>query len=120
MKISRILIEMSSTLIRAISPISIPVGLPYVEEAFIARTYQFDGTLTSRRSDQALITDPERATQQALDLVLKGKVQALNGSEVKIHADTLCVHGDNPNAVVLLARVRNKGGKRASKFCHWT
>jgi len=83
-------------------------SLPYAEEAFIDRTYQSDGTLTSRRSDQALITDPERATQQALDLVLRGRVQALNGSEVKIHADTLCVHGDNPNAVVLLTRVRNK------------
>ena len=66
------------------------------------------GDGTPIRSDQALITDPERATQQALDLVLRGRVQALNGSEVKIHADTLCVHGDNPNAVVLLTRVRNK------------
>ena len=83
-------------------------GLPYAEEAFIDRTYQSDGTLISRKSDQALITDPERASQQALDLVLRGRMQALNGSEVKIHADTLCVHGDNPNAVALLTQVRNK------------
>ena len=84
------------------------IGLPYAAEAFLDRTYQRDGTLTSRSSNQALITDPEKAARQALDLVLKGRTVALDGSEVMIHADTLCVHGDNPNAVALLTQVRNK------------
>jgi UPF0271 protein len=83
-------------------------GLDYAQEAFIDRTYQSGGALTPRTSGQALITDPEKAAQQALDIVLKGTVQATDGAEVVIQADTLCVHGDNPNTPLVLAAVRQR------------
>jgi len=85
---------------------AIQIGLACAQEAFIDRTYQNDGTLTSRHSDKALISDPEKAAQQALSIVLAGKVQAVDGTPVEIRADTLCVHGDNPNAVSVLTEVR--------------
>jgi 5-oxoprolinase (ATP-hydrolysing) subunit A len=90
------------------------VGLAFAEEAFIDRTYQADGTLMKRgSSEEALIADPERAAQQALSIVLEGKVRAADGTQVEIHADTLCVHGDNPNAVSVLREVRDKLLKNA-------
>lgn len=95
------------------------VGLAYAQEAFMDRTYQNDGTLTSRHSDMALISDPERAAQQALSIVLEGKVQAIDGTRVEIRAETLCVHGDNPNAVSVLTEVRKRlldNGVKISPF----
>jgi len=84
------------------------LGLPFAQEAFIDRTYLADGTLMKRGSETALITAPERAAQQALGIVLERKVRAVDGAEVEIHADTLCVHGDNPNAVPVLTEVRRR------------
>jgi UPF0271 protein len=92
------------------------VGLAWAQEAFMDRTYQSDGTLTSRSSEKALIMDPERAAQQALSIVLEGKVQAVDGTHVEIRADTLCVHGDNPNVVSVLTEVRNKLLQNAVKI----
>jgi UPF0271 protein len=84
------------------------VGLACAEEAFIDRTYENDGTLTSRSSEKPLITDPEKAAQQALNIVLEGRVRSVDGVHVEFRADTLCIHGDNPNAVSVLTEVRSK------------
>jgi 5-oxoprolinase (ATP-hydrolysing) subunit A len=83
-------------------------GLPHAQEAFMDRTYQCDGTLTSRSSEKALICDPERAAQQAVSIVLEGRVRAVDGTPVEVRADTLCVHGDNPNAVSVLTEARKR------------
>jgi UPF0271 protein len=95
------------------------LGLACAQEAFLDRTYQNDGTLTSRHSEKALISDPGRAAQQALSIVLEGKVRGADGTQVEIHADTLCVHGDNPNAVSVLNEVRKRlldNGVKISRF----
>ena len=84
------------------------MGLAFAQEAFIDRTYEADGTLMKRSAEGALITDPEKAAQQALSIVLEGKVRAADGTGVEIHADTLCVHGDNPSAVTVLSEVRKR------------
>jgi UPF0271 protein len=84
------------------------LGLPVAEEAFIDRAYLADGALMKRGSEKALITEPERAAQQALGIVLERKVRSADGTEVEVHADTLCVHGDNPNAVPVLMEVRRR------------
>jgi UPF0271 protein len=91
-------------------------GLSFAQEAFIDRAYQADGTLMPRSSGEALITEPEKAAQQALSIVLEGRVRAADGTHVDIQADTLCVHGDNPNAVSVLNEVRNKLLKNAVKI----
>jgi hypothetical protein len=69
-----------SQLIRAAQEI----GLGYAQEAFMDRTYQNDGTLTSRSSEKSLITDPQEAAQQALSIVLEGRVQAVDGALVEV------------------------------------
>jgi len=53
-----------------------------------------------------MLTDPEEAARRALRMVLEGKVEALDGGEVAVRADTLCIHGDNPNAPEVARAVR--------------
>ena len=82
------------------------VGVRYVREAFPDRAYLSDGRLAPRSMEGALIRDPERAAERAVQMVLEGKVAALDGGEVEVRAETLCVHGDNPEAVAIARAVR--------------
>src|SRR6202163_1863515 len=79
-------------------------GFPIAAEAFADRRYDPDGTLRSRKHPDALIQDPAEAAQQALTIV-QGKVIARDGSEVPLHADTLCIHSDTPGAPQIAAQV---------------
>ena len=80
-------------------------GFAVAAEAFADRRYEVDGTLRSRKFDDALIRDPEEAGRQALNIVQRGTVIACDGSEVPINAQTLCVHGDTPGAPEIAAAV---------------
>lgn len=75
------------------------IGLRTANEVFSDRTYQQDGSLTSRREKNALITDHIIAVQQVIRMVKEGKVQSLQGVDVAIQADTICIHGDGINAL---------------------
>lgn len=75
------------------------IGLRTANEVFSDRTYQQDGSLTSRREENALITDHEVAVQQVIRMVKEGKVRSLQGVDVDIQADTICIHGDGVNAL---------------------
>jgi UPF0271 protein len=79
-------------------------GFPIAAEAFADRRYEPDGTLRSRKHSDALIQDPAEAAQQALCIV-QGKVVARDGSEVALHADTLCIHSDTPGSPQIAAQV---------------
>jgi len=81
-------------------------GLRVAAEAFADRTYQADGSLTPRRTPGALIDDPDRAAEQVVRLVKEGKVRALDGTELTVHADTVCLHGDGARAVELAHAIR--------------
>ena len=74
-------------------------GLRVAEEVFADRTYQPDGSLTPRSSPNALITDEDAAVAQVLRLIREGKVRATDGTDIFLKADTICLHGDGPNAV---------------------
>lgn len=93
-----------SELIRAAQAI----GLPHASEAFIDRTYEADGALSQRSAAGSLITDPELAAQQCLDIVLKSHVRTVTGNEISLEAETLCVHGDNANVLCILECVRER------------
>lgn len=80
-------------------------GFTVAAEAFADRRYEPDGTLRSRKFEDALIRDPEVAGRQALSMVEKGVVIACDGSEVAIDAQTLCIHGDTPGALQIAATV---------------
>ncbi len=80
-------------------------GLRVAHEVFADRTYQPDGSLTPRAQAGALISDEAVAVAQALRLVRSGSVCALNGAEVTLRADTICLHGDGPHAVGFAHRI---------------
>jgi len=80
-------------------------GFSVAAEAFADRRYEPDGTLRSRKFDDALIRDPEVAGRQALSIVERGVVIARDGAEVPVDAQTLCIHGDTPGAVKIAAAV---------------
>jgi 5-oxoprolinase (ATP-hydrolysing) subunit A len=79
-------------------------GFTAAAEAFADRRYEPDGTLRSRKHEDALIRDPAEAAQQALTIV-QGKVVARDGSEVALRADTLCIHSDTPGSPQIAAHV---------------
>ncbi len=82
------------------------VGVRYVREAFPDRAYLSDGRLAPRSMPGALIRDPKRAAERAVEMVLEGEIKALDGGRVQVRAETLCVHGDNPEAVAIARAVR--------------
>jgi len=84
------------------------IGLPYASEAFIDRTYESDGSLSDRSVAGSVITNPEFAAQQCLDIALKSTVKTASGVEARIVAETLCVHGDNANVLQILECVRGR------------
>ncbi len=83
-------------------------GLRVAEEVFADRTYQRDGTLTPRSEPGAIIAEEDAAVAQVLQMVNGGTVRATDGSEVKVVADTVCVHGDDVRAVAFVARLRQE------------
>ncbi len=80
-------------------------GFAVAAEAFADRRYEPDGTLRSRKFEDALIRDPAEAGRQALSIVERGVVVARDGSEVAIDAQTICIHGDTPRAPQIAAIV---------------
>ncbi len=81
-------------------------GLRTASEAFADRTYQPDGKLTSRRQPGAMIEDLNRAADQAVRLVREGRVASLQGVDVDVRADTICIHGDGPHALEFARMIR--------------
>lgn len=81
------------------------LGLKVVYEAFPDRAYTPEGTLVSRKQPGAVISDPNEVAQRALDMA-KGFVIAVDGTKIELEAQTLCVHGDNPEAVSLVKTIR--------------
>lgn len=83
-------------------------GFPVAAEAFADRRYERDGSLRSRKLDDALLQDPHQAAQQALQIVAHGSVVAADGSPIPLLADTVCIHGDTTGAVQIAAEVHRQ------------
>jgi 5-oxoprolinase (ATP-hydrolysing) subunit A len=83
-------------------------GLAIVYEGFIDRAYNPDGSLASRSLEGAVLHDVQRATEQALRMVTEGTVVAIDGSVIELRVDTLCVHGDNPDAAGFVRTLREE------------
>jgi UPF0271 protein len=80
-------------------------GFAVAAEAFADRRYEPDGTLRSRKFEDALIRNPGEAAWQALGIAEQGVVIASDGCEVPVDAQTLCIHGDTPSAPEIAATV---------------
>jgi UPF0271 protein len=75
------------------------INVKTANEVFADRTYQDDGSLTQRSHANALIDDVEKSIQQVLKMIREKSVTSVNGKNVSIIADTICIHGDGKNAV---------------------
>ena len=94
-------------------------GLTVVAEAFADRGYTPEGTLVSRRDPGAVLHDVDQIAARMLMLVREGVVEAVDGSPVRIAADSICVHGDSPGAVAIARHLRERfeqEGVRISSF----
>jgi 5-oxoprolinase (ATP-hydrolysing) subunit A len=81
-------------------------GLKVVREAFADRGYTPAGTLVPRSEEGALLHDPVTVAERVLRMVTDKVVVAVDGTEISIDVDSVCVHGDSPAAVAMAAAVR--------------
>ena len=96
-------------------------GLQIAHEVFADRNYCDDGSLVSRSRPDALLHDPPDAAPRVLRMLREGKVRSVDGKEVDVRAETICLHGDNPEAVDFARALRSQLEKegvalRAPKF----
>ncbi|GAB3131677.1 5-oxoprolinase subunit PxpA [Tsukamurella serpentis] len=81
-------------------------GVRVVREAFADRAYLPDGALVPRSRPGAVLHDPDRIADRVLQMVVGGTVEAIDGTRVQLAPESVCVHGDNPQAVQVARRVR--------------
>lgn len=84
------------------------VGLKCASEVFADRAYEDDGSLVARTKIGAVITNEEEASDRAVQMIKFGKVKSITGKEIPISADTICIHGDTPQALHLARIMRAK------------
>jgi 5-oxoprolinase (ATP-hydrolysing) subunit A len=83
-------------------------GLAFASEAFVDRAYRRDGSLVPRDQPGAVIHDVKSAVQRAVMLVKGNTITAADGTELRLSARSLCVHGDNPDAAPMLRTLRKR------------
>jgi len=88
------------------------MGLSCAAEAFADRAYEPDGILRKRTLPGALLEDPAKAAAQAVDIATRNTVVATDGSELKVDAETVCIHSDTPGSA-LIARAVNEALKKS-------
>lgn len=81
-------------------------GIRIAFEFFADRAYRLDGSLVSRKLAGAVLHDHDAVAAKVLKFVKEGKVQTIEGSDIELRAETICVHGDNPKAVALVKKIR--------------
>ncbi|MBF0527872.1 MAG: LamB/YcsF family protein [Deltaproteobacteria bacterium] len=81
-------------------------GVRIALEFFADRAYNPDGSLVSRRLPGAVIHDHDLAAKRVVRMVKEGLLAGIDGKDLKIQAETVCVHGDNPEAVTLVRTIR--------------
>ena len=81
------------------------LGLRTVAEAFADRAYRPDGTLVSRRDPGAMLHNPEEVAARVMRMVRTGRVLAVDGTDIEVSVESVCVHGDSPGATHIAAAV---------------
>lgn len=83
------------------------LGVPVVLETFPERAYLHDGRLAPRSMPGSSIHDPAEAARRAVMMATQGRIEAIDGGFFEFDVDSLCIHGDNPNAVQIARAVRD-------------
>jgi UPF0271 protein len=96
-------------------------GLMVICEAFADRAYNADGSLVSRRLPGSVIHDPQAVAERMLRLVVEGRITAIDSTDVALEAQSICIHGDTPAAVVIAHTLRDtlvSRGVELKSFAH--
>ena len=86
---------------------AIHIGQPFAREAFADRTYQDNGQLTPRHLEHAMIQNANEVIVQVLKLIKENQVISLQGNAIQVKAETICIHGDGPNAIEFAETIYN-------------
>lgn len=84
------------------------IGLATISEVFADRAYQSDGNLVPRSQAGAVIHDTEIALNQVMQMVRNQSVISISGETVSIKVDSICVHGDNMQAIEFVTAIRKR------------
>jgi UPF0271 protein len=90
----------------ALGRAALELGLPYAAEFFADRAYDDQGRLVPRSAPGAVIHDRDLAVCRTLDAITTGLVQTITGTAIPAVFDTICLHGDNPEAVIFARALR--------------
>ncbi|MEO7040770.1 MAG: 5-oxoprolinase subunit PxpA [Gemmatimonadaceae bacterium] len=96
-------------------------GVRGVSEAFVDRAYRKDGTLVPRNTHGAVLTDTSEIAERAFRMVQTGTVRSIEGRDIAVRAESLCTHGDGPNALAIVRAVRDRlaqSGVLVAPFAH--
>ena len=83
-------------------------GIKVAYETFLDRNYNSNGSLVSRRQDNALIEKPEKVLEHLLFILKEHKIKTLNGTLINSFSDTFCIHGDTVSALKILMYLHNE------------
>jgi UPF0271 protein len=103
----------------ALERAAVKVGQPCVSEIYADRAYNDDATLVSRGTPGAVIHDPDVAADNVLATIESGCITSINGKKVPVNVQTVCVHGDSPDAVRMAEILRtrlDKAGVTVARF----
>lgn len=78
-----------------------------VAEVFADRNYLGNGSLVPRARPDALLHEPKEAAMRVLRMLSEGKVRSVEGTDVDVCAETICLHGDTPEAVEFARTLRS-------------
>jgi len=92
-------------------------GLQIAHEVFADRNYLNDGSLVPRSRSNALLHDPKEAATRVVRMLREGKVRSVDGVDVGVRAETVCVHGDTPGAVEFARALRSRLEKEGVTVC---
>ena len=92
-------------------------GLQIAHEVFADRNYLNDGSLVPRSRSDALLHDPKEAATRVVRMLREGKVRSVDGVDVNVRAETVCLHGDNPGAVAFARALRSRLEKEGVTVC---
>lgn len=117
-KVANVVVEVMKSLVLPIklyvpyksivAQVALQNNIAITYEAFADRNYNDDLTLVSRQEKNALITDPDIMFEHVNNMIYNQKVRTIQNSEIEILAETFCIHGDNPDALVLIKSLKEK------------
>jgi len=81
------------------------VGLRVISEVFADRAYEDDGSLMARSKEGSVIHDTDICIQRIMKMLREGTVFSASGKIISVNPDSICVHGDNPSALLFVQKI---------------